>query len=29
VDPMDSIAGLEIIEAARRSSDEGTVIQLR
>jgi predicted dehydrogenase len=29
VDPMDSVAGLEIIEAARRSSDEGTVIQLR
>jgi predicted dehydrogenase len=29
VDPMDSVAGLQIIEAARRSSDEGTVIQLR
>jgi predicted dehydrogenase len=29
VDPMDSVAGLEIIEAARRSSAEGAVIRLR
>ncbi|HZG41638.1 MAG TPA: Gfo/Idh/MocA family oxidoreductase [Longimicrobium sp.] len=29
VDPMDSVAGLEIIAAARRSSAEGAVIRLR
>ena len=29
VDPADAVAGLEIIEAARRSATEGRVIQLR